>query len=47
MTDTMRAVLDAPAEADVLQIREIPIPEGAAGSVLIRVRAFGRNRSGT
>ena len=46
MTETMRAVvLDAPGEADVLQIREIPLPQVSAGEVLIRVRAFGLNRS--
>jgi len=46
MTDTMRAVvLDAPGEADVLRIRDIPIPEVSAGRVLVRVRAFGLNRS--
>ena len=46
MTDTMRAVvLDAPGPAEALQIRELPIPEPAPGWVLIRVKAFGLNRS--
>jgi NADPH:quinone reductase len=42
----MRAViLDGPGPPDALVIREIPVPEPAAGWVLIRVRAFGLNRS--
>ncbi|KRA39528.1 NADPH:quinone reductase [Nocardioides sp. Root614] len=43
----MRAVvLDAaPAPPEGLIIRELPIPQPAAGEVLIRVRAFGLNRS--
>jgi NADPH:quinone reductase-like Zn-dependent oxidoreductase len=42
----MRAiVLDAPGPATALQIRERPMPEPAPGWVLIRVRAFGLNRS--
>jgi NADPH:quinone reductase len=46
MTDTMRAVvLDAPGPADALTIREIPVPQPRPGWVLIRVRAFGLNRS--
>ena len=43
---TMRAiVLDAPGPASALTIRELPVPEPAPGWVLIRVRAFGLNRS--
>lgn len=43
---TMRAVvLEAPGPPEALQIRELPIPEPRAGWVLIRVRAFGVNRS--
>jgi NADPH2:quinone reductase len=43
---TMRAVLvEEPGGPDVLRIREVPRPEAAAGQVLIRVEAFGLNRS--
>ena len=46
MTATMRAaVVDRPGPPEVLQIRELPIPQPDAGQVLIRVRAFGLNRS--
>src|ERR1700742_1637855 len=43
---TMRAVvLDAPGPPSALAIRELPVPVPAPGWVLIRVRAFGLNRS--
>jgi NADPH:quinone reductase len=46
MTGTMRAVVaDRPGPAEVLQIRELPIPRPGAGQVLIRVKAAGLNRS--
>src|SRR3954469_22006866 len=46
MTTTMRAVvLEAPGSPEALQIRELPIPSPAPGWVLIRVKAFGLNRS--
>src|SRR5437773_6708388 len=46
MTATMRAVLlDAPGPPEALQIREQPLPEPRPGWVLIRVKAFGLNRS--
>jgi NADPH:quinone reductase len=46
MTNTMRAVvLDAPGPPEALQIRERPIPSPEPGWVLIRVHAFGLNRS--
>lgn len=46
MTDTMRAiVLDAPGPADSLTIRELPVPIPRPGWVLVRVKAFGLNRS--
>ena len=42
----MRAVvLDGPGPPEALAIRNVPVPEPAAGWVLIRVRAFGLNRS--
>ncbi|WP_207841202.1 zinc-binding alcohol dehydrogenase family protein [Williamsia soli] len=45
-SNTMRAVvLDAPGGPDALQIRDLPIPTPADGWVLIKVRAFGLNRS--
>src|SRR5690349_10792688 len=46
MTNIMRAVvLEAPGPPDALQIRELPIPQPHPGWVLIRVKAFGLNRS--
>src|SRR5206468_11876211 len=46
MNATMRAVvLDAPGPPEALQIRELPLPERRLGWVLIRVKAFGINRS--
>lgn len=46
MSDTMRAiVLDAPGPPAALAIRELPIPAPPKGWVLIKVKAFGLNRS--
>src|SRR5437899_8463947 len=46
MTATMRAVvLDAPGPPEALTIRELPVPQPRPGWVLIRVKAFGLNRS--
>jgi NADPH:quinone reductase len=46
MTATMRAVvLAAPGPPEALQIHELPIPAPQPGWVLIRVKAFGLNRS--
>jgi NADPH:quinone reductase-like Zn-dependent oxidoreductase len=46
MTETMRAiVLDEPGPADTLTVRDLPVPRVRTGWVLIRVRAFGLNRS--
>ncbi len=38
-------VLDAPGPPDALQIRDLPIPTPRPGQVLIKVAAFGLNRS--
>lgn len=46
MTGTMRAaVVRAPGGPDVLKIEEMPVPRPQPGQVLIRVKAFGLNRS--
>ncbi len=46
MAGTMRAIiLEAPGPPDALTIRELPVPTPAAGWVLIKVKAFGLNRS--
>src|SRR5256714_7298404 len=46
MTDAMRAiVLDVPGPPDALTIRQRPISTPSAGWVLIKVKAFGLNRS--
>jgi NADPH:quinone reductase len=46
MTDTMRAiVLDSPGPAGALTVRDLPVPVPRPGWVLIRVKAFGLNRS--
>ena len=43
---TMKAVvLEAPGPPEALQIRDLPIPAPDAGQVLIKVAAFGLNRS--
>ena len=39
------AVIREPGTPDVLRIEEIPLPQPTAGWVLIRVKAFGLNRS--
>lgn len=38
-------MLDAPGPPEALSIREIPVPVPRPGEVLVRVRAFGLNRS--
>jgi NADPH:quinone reductase len=46
MMSIMKAVvLDAPGPPEVLQIRDFPIPVPRPGEVLIKVEAFGLNRS--
>ncbi len=46
MTGTMRAVVvDQPGGPEVLQLRTVPVPTPRPGWVLIRVLAFGLNRS--
>lgn len=46
MTRTMKAaVIRAPGGAEVLRIETRPIPVPASGEVLIRIKAFGLNRS--
>ncbi|PXA72118.1 zinc-binding dehydrogenase [Cryobacterium arcticum] len=46
MIGSMRAVvIDRPGGPEVLQVRDVPIPTPRAGWVLIRVEAFGLNRS--
>ena len=39
------AVLDAPGPPEALRIRELPVPVPGPGQVLIKVEAFGLNRS--
>ncbi len=42
----MRAVVvDHPGGPEVLQVRDVPVPRAEPGQVLIRVHAFGLNRS--
>jgi NADPH:quinone reductase-like Zn-dependent oxidoreductase len=46
MSETMKAVvMHAPGGADVLGVERLPIPRPDASQVLIRVEAFGLNRS--
>ena len=46
MIDTMRAVvMHEPGGPEVLKLEERPVPSPAPGQVLIRVEAFGLNRS--
>src|SRR6185295_17769727 len=43
---TMRAiVVEQPGPPEVLQLRDIPCPVARPGWVLVRVKAFGLNRS--
>lgn len=49
MSETMRAVVldSAPSPPEGLKIKQLPIPKAEKGKVLIKVKAFGLNRSGT
>ena len=43
--DERAVVLDAPGPPEALQIRKVPVPSPDPGQVLIKVEAFGLNRS--
>jgi NADPH2:quinone reductase len=44
--DTMRAVVvTSPGGPEVLTVRDVPVPRAQPGQVLVRVHAFGLNRS--
>ena len=46
MPDTMKAVvIYEPGGPEVLKVEQRPVPQPRAGEVLIRVEAFGLNRS--
>lgn len=46
MSDTMRAVVvENPGGPEALEFRDVPVPTPTSGEVLIRVKAFGLNRS--
>ena len=45
MTTMKAAVIRQPGGPEVLKIESLPIPTPQSGEVLIRVRAFGLNRS--
>jgi NADPH:quinone reductase len=45
MSIMQAVVLDAPGPPEALQIRDVPIPTPRPGEVLIKVAAFGLNRS--
>ena len=45
MTTMKAAVIHAPGAPEVLAIEELPVPQPAPGWILIRVKAFGLNRS--
>jgi NADPH:quinone reductase-like Zn-dependent oxidoreductase len=40
-------VVDTPGDVDALKIKEIPIPSTKPGWVLVRIKAFGLNRTET
>lgn len=45
MTAMRAVVVDGPGGPEVLEIRDVPVPSAQTGQVLIRVHAFGLNRS--
>src|ERR1700761_6938613 len=45
MATMKAAVVHEPGGPEVLKIEELPVPQPKAGEVLIRVKAFGVNRS--
>lgn len=45
MTTMKAAIIREPGGPEVLRIENLPVPQPAAGQVLIRVEAFGLNRS--
>ena len=45
MATMKAAIVHEPGGPDVLKIEELPVPQPKAGEVLIRVKAFGVNRS--
>lgn len=45
MATMKAAVIRAAGDADALKVEALPVPEPGTGEVLIRVRAFGLNRS--
>jgi NADPH:quinone reductase-like Zn-dependent oxidoreductase len=45
MTTMKAVVIHEPGEPEALKIESLPVPEPVAGQILIRVKAFGLNRS--
>ena len=45
MTNMISVVIDEAGGPDVLKVEERPVPDVKPGWVLVRVRAFGLNRS--
>ena len=45
MTSMRAVVVDRPGPPEVLQLRDLPVPDPQPGEVLVQVKAFGLNRS--